>query len=145
MKQSALAILALCVTAAPAAADFTFKVPVEIRDAPAVDQFRVECQVARTLHDGRPNRQTTVARGASRYTRITNGEYSGTLTIEAKGGGFYGASEGRYWICVLEVQGRTRTGGRFSTRWDLFETIYREATGGTIKEATYSVQGEVTR
>jgi hypothetical protein len=145
MKQAALALLSIAATAPPAAADFTFKVPVEIRDAPAVEQFRVECQVARSLHDGRPNRQATIARGYSRYERISNGTYSGTVTVEAKSGGFYGASEGRYWMCVLEVQGRTRTGGRFTTRWDLFEMMYKEATGGGIKEAVPTVQGEVAR
>ena len=36
-------------------------------------------------------------------------------------------------------------GGRFSTHWDLFETIYKEATGGGIKEAVPLVQGEITR
>jgi hypothetical protein len=141
----AFTFLAALAAAAPAAADFTFKVPVEIRDAPAVGQFRVECHVARTLHMGRPNRQSIVARGYSRYERISGGAYAGTVTIEAKAGGFYGAGEGRYWMCTLEVQGRTRTGGRFSTRWDLFETIYKEATGGAIKEAVPLVQGEVTR
>jgi hypothetical protein len=131
--------------APPVLADFAFKVPVEIRDAPAIEQFRVECHVARSLHMGMPNRQTVIARGYSRYQRITGGEFTGTVTVEAKAGGFYGASEGRYWMCVLEVQGRTQTGGRFSTRWDLFETMYKEATGTGIKEAVPLVQGEVTR
>ncbi len=137
--------LSALAAAAPAAADFTFKVPVEIRDAPAVEQFRVECHVARTLHMGKPNRQSVIARGYSRYERVTGGAYSGTVTVEAKAGGFYGAGEGRHWMCVLEVQGRTQTGGRFTTRWDLFETMYKEATGGAIKEAVPTVQGEVTR
>lgn len=146
MKPLAFAAASVALlAAAPAAADFTFKVPVEIRDAPAVEQFRVECHVARSLHMGQPNRQTVIARGYSRYERITGGAYSGTVTVEAKAGGIYGASEGRYWMCVLEVQGRTKTGGRFSTRYELFETIYKEATGGGIKEAVPIVQGEVTR
>ena len=146
MKLLALAAAsAALVAASPAAADFTFKVPVEIRDAPALEQFRVECHVARSLHMGKPNRQTVIARGYSRYERITGGDYTGTVTVEAKAGGFYGASEGRYWMCVLEVQGRTQTGGRFTTRWDLFEMMYKEATGGGIKEAVPLVQGEVTR
>ena len=59
----AFAFLAALAAASPAAADFTFKVPVEIRDAPAIEQFRVECHVARTLHMGKPNRQAIVARG----------------------------------------------------------------------------------
>jgi hypothetical protein len=137
--------LSALAAAAPAAADFTFKVPVEIRDAPAVEQFRVECHVARTLHMGKPNRQSVIARGYSRYERVTGGAYSGTVTVEAKAGGFYGAGEGRHWMCVLEVQGRTQTGGRFTTPWDLFETMYKEATGGAIKEAVPTVQGEVAR
>lgn len=145
MRSAWLAMFVLPVTAAPAAADFVFKVPVEIRDAPAVDQLRVECQVARTLHDGRPSRRSTVARGYSRWEKTANGSYSGTLTIEAKAGGYHGASEGRYWMCTLEVQDRTKTGGRFSTRWDLFQMIYRDATGGEIKESIHIVQGEVTR
>lgn len=147
MKPALSAALALptLALAVPAAADFTFKVPVEIRDAPAVEQFRVECHVARSLHMGKPNRQTVIARGYSRYERIIGGEYRGTVTVEAKAGGFYGAGEGRHWMCVLEVQGRTQTGGRFTTRWDLFETMYKEATGAGIKEAIPVVQGEVTR
>lgn len=146
MKLAALAASAAALlAAAPAAADFTFKVPVEIRDAPALEQFRVECHVARSLHMGKPNRQTVIARGYSRYERITGGAYTGAVTVEAKAGGFHGASEGRYWMCVLEVQGRTQTGGRFTTRWDLFEMMYKEATGGGIKEAVPLVQGEVTR
>lgn len=144
MNPAFLAV-ALAMLATPAAADFTFKVPVEIRDAPAVEQFRVECEVARTLHMGRPNRQTVIARGSSPTTRTVNGSFDGTITIQAKASGFYGASEGRYWMCVLEVQGRTVTGGRFSTRRDLFETIYKEATGSGIKEAVPLVQGELPR
>ncbi len=145
MKLAALPCVAALLAASPASADFTFKVPVEIRDAPALEQFRVECHVARSLHMGKPNRQTVIARGYSRYERIAGGAYSGVVTIEAKAGGFYGASEGRHWMCVLEVQGRTQSGGRFTTRWDLFEMMYKEATGGAIKEAVAIVQGDVTR
>jgi len=115
IRPSILAVLLAAGFSAPAmSADFTFDVPVSVRDVPLISQVRVSCLVS------------VLGAGVDGYAAETNIVGRGDVTVDAPGGTYEGTVE-----VPVENRGTRLSSAARSYSCDL-EGLGRNAAGGTI-------------
>ena len=117
------ALLTAAAAATPASAtDFTFEVPVSVRDVPLLTQVRVSCLVSvlPAGTDGSASETNVIGRGDVTVD-APGGSYEGTVTVPVENGGTRRSVDARSYACGLEGLGRNASGGLITlgTNWSL--------------------------
>lgn len=116
------AILAAAAAVPASAADFTFDVPVSVRDVPLLTQIRVSCFVS-VLPAGTDGAaaETNVVGRADVTVDAPGGAYDGTVTVPVENGGTRRSVDARSYACGLEGLGRNAAGASITlgTNWSL--------------------------
>lgn len=123
IRRSILAVLFAAGISAPAtAADFTFDVPVSVRDVPVITQVRVSCLVSvlEAGVDGSAAESNIVGRGDV-TVEAPGGTYEGTVEVPVENRGTRLSSAARSYSCSLEGLGRNAAGGTIilGSNWTL--------------------------
>jgi len=121
IRRTILAVLLAAGISAPAmAADFTFDVPVSVRDVPLLTQIRVSCLVSVLAAgvDGAAAETNVVGRGDVTVD-APGGTYEGTVEVPVENRGTRLSSAARSYSCYLEGLGRNAAGGTITlgTNW----------------------------
>lgn len=116
------AALAIALAVPTAAADFTFDVPVSVRDVPLISQVRVSCYVSVLAAgaDGAASETNVVGRGDVTVDAPA-GTYEGTVTVPVENRGTRLSADARSYTCALEGLGRNASGGPITlgSNWSL--------------------------
>ena len=119
---TAVCLLAAGLAAPATAADFTFDVPVSVRDVPLLTQVRVDCfvSVLAAGMDGSAVETNVVGRG-SVTVESPGGTYDGTVTVPVENRGTRLSNDARSYSCALHGLGRNASGGAITlgTNWSL--------------------------
>ncbi len=123
IRRSILAALLAAGFSAPAtAADFTFDVPVSVRDVPVITQVRVNCLVSVLAAgvDGSAAESNVVGRGEVTVD-APGGTYEGTVEVPVENRGTRLSSAARSYSCYLEGLGRNAAGSMINlgNNWTL--------------------------
>lgn len=108
-------IAGLCAATTANAADFTFDVPVSVRDVPMVTQVRVECFVSTVPigGDARAADANVVGRGFT-VVDAPAGTFDGTVAVPVENRGVLRSSEARSYGCYIIGLGRSASGTQIS-------------------------------
>lgn len=98
-------LLVLAAATAARAEDFTFVVPVALKDLhPNITQGNVACIVSKAA--GNPSAQVNVVGGGNTSFDITGGRYSGNVTVKFDAKSGYDPAEAARYRCELRLKGR---------------------------------------
>lgn len=133
--QIAAVAIAAAIAAPAAAADFTFDVPVSVRDVPVITQIRVNCMVSVIAPggDGAMSETNIVGRG-SITVDAPGGSYEGTVVVPVENRGTRRSSDARSYRCALEGLGRSASGGLLSLGTNWSSALERMIGTGLISE-----------
>src|SRR3954447_4378353 len=122
IRHCIFAVLGAAVAVPASAADFTFDVPVSVRDVPLLAQIRVSCLVSvlPAGTDGAAADTNVVGRG---YVTVEapGGAYDGTVSVPVENGGTRRSMDARSYSCGLEGLGRNAAGAPITlgSNWSL--------------------------
>jgi hypothetical protein len=128
----------LAAAAVPAsAADFTFDVPVSVRNVPVISQVRVNCLVSVLAAgvDGSAAESNIVGRGEV-TVEAPGGTYEGTVVVPVENRGTRMSSAARSYSCDLEGLGRDAAGGLINLGSNWGYSLERRIGTGLISEQT---------
>ena len=113
----------LAAAAVPASAtDFTFDVPVSVRDVPLLTQVRVSCYVSSLAAGTTGAAAVTNVVGRGEVTvEAPGGTYEGTVSVPVENSGVRRSIDARSYLCDLEGLGRNAGGAPITlgTNWSL--------------------------
>jgi hypothetical protein len=132
-------VMLMAALAAPAAsaADFTFHVPVTIRNAPGMTSLQVSCVVRGTLPGA--GLITILASGNSPWITVPAGNYSGTVTVAVNALNATYASSASLYSCNLGGQ----ISGMGPASYGSIRSYYQLGTGQTLTESVVSAEGPI--
>jgi len=138
IRRSIFAALLAAGFSAPAiAADFTFDVPVSVRDVPVISQVQVRCLVS-VLDagvDGYAAESNIVGRGEV-TVEAPGGTYEGTVEVPVENRGTRLSSAARSYACSLQGLGRNAAGGTITLGSNWTVSLERMTGTGLISEQT---------
>jgi len=135
-----LALLALA-PASALAADFTFRVPVTLTNVPSVTSIRIDCGV----WTGVASAAGTIIGTAFTIVAVSDGSYSGVVTVEVDASGTLTADQARSYSCWLTAMGRSSTGAEYGASPADMQSVYESATGTTLTSFRSTVSGPIPR
>jgi hypothetical protein len=121
-KCIAAALLAAGVASPALATDFTFDLPVSVRDVPLLTQVRASCYVSVLPAgvNGAAGDANVVGRGSATVDAPA-GTFEGTITVPVENGGTRRSVDARSYGCELEGLGTNASGAPITlgTNWSL--------------------------
>jgi hypothetical protein len=135
-----MALLALA-PASALGADFTFRVPVTLSNVPSVTSIRVDCEVWTGAASGGGSLIGT----AFTIVPISDGSFSGSVTVEVAASGALTPDQARWYSCWLTAMGHSRTGAEYGASAGSMQAVYESATGTTLTSVRSTVSGPIPR
>jgi len=133
-----LAVLAFVfVASAAGAADFTFHVPVVVRNAPGMTNIQVACVVRGTLPGA--SLVTILASGNAPWITVPAGNYSGTVTVTVNALNAVYASSASLYSCNLGAQ----ISGMGPASYGSIRDYYQRGTSQALTEVVVTAEGSI--